>query len=922
MINILIGLRFWGFIWYIRVKITKTYKNEIEEDKGMEFFHTKTIGEIQKEHSIKLEIGLTKTQVDQKIQQYGENRLKEKKGRTIAQMIFEQFKDVMVLVLLVASGLSIAVGEITDGCVIIGIVILNAVLGVVQENKASNALKALKEMAAPRAKVIRDGITQSIDSPELVPGDIVVLDAGDYVPADLRLFESINLKIDESALTGESVAVEKDINHEPEEAAPIADRINMAYMSTIVTYGRGKGIVCGTGMKTEIGKIADLLNESDETQTPLQKKLADFGKMLAAICLVVCIIIFALGMLRGEPIMEVFMTAVSLAVAAIPEGLPAVVVVVLAMGMQKMIKKDAIMKKLSAVETLGSTTVICSDKTGTLTQNKMTVLKVYDGEEEWDVSGTGYAVNGQITHGKKNIQEIDYLLKAAVLCNDAKMKDETVIGDPTEGALIVLGAKAGYDREKLNSQFPRLQEFPFDSDRKLMSTLHGMDGKHTMFTKGAPDNILSKSTKIYVGGIIRDLTEADRTRINNMNAFYANKALRVLGYAYKLVDPNAKLNDQENDLIFTGLSCMIDPPREEAKEAIKLCKKSGIRVVMITGDHITTASAIAKELGIIEDENQAIEGVKLNNYNEEDLIKLVTRINVFARVSPEHKVRIVEAIKANKEVVAMTGDGVNDAPALKKADIGIAMGITGTDVSKEAADMVLTDDNFASIVDAVEEGRIIYSNIRKFVGFLLSCNIGEILIVFVALLAGWAVPLVPIQLLWINLITDSFPAFALGLEEGEKDIMNQKPRDPGDPLVDKAMKIAIFFQSIGLAAATLASYRLGFILAGDVSNEKALVIARTFCFTTLILGEMLRAYSARSEVKPLFKMKLLGNHFLNYSVLIAVGLLLLVIYIPFLQGIFKTSALSFSQFGVAFLLSLVPLVAGEFSKHLKKNNTI
>ncbi len=861
--------------------------------------------------------GLNASQVEARLKQYGENKLIGKKGRGMLEMVLDQFKDFMVLILIAASILSIAVHEIADGIVILVIVILNAVLGVVQENKASNALRALKEMSAPRAKVIREGVLQTIESPNIVPGDLIVIEAGDYVPADLRLINSVNLRIGESALTGESVAVEKDASKMMEEGTQLADRENCAFMSTIVTYGRGSGIVYGTGMDTEIGKIATMLNETEEGLTPLQLKLAEFGKMLGIICIIVCGIIFGLGLLRQQPLIEVFMTAVSLAVAAIPEGLPAVVTVVLAMGMQRMIKRDAIMKTLSAVETLGSTTVICTDKTGTLTQNKMTVLKIYDGLSEWEVTGTGYTFEGTIKSKDKKIETVDLLLKAAVLCNDSQIKDETVIGDPTEGALIVLGEKGGYSKDKLNTEYTRLKEFPFDSDRKMMSTQHLIEGSYLMFTKGAPDIILSRSSKILLNGEIKSLEEADRVRIQEMNVSYAQQALRVLGYAYKVVKEGATLENEENELIFLGLTCMIDPPRQEAKEAVSLCKKAGIRVVMITGDHITTASAIALELGIISDKSQTLEGHKINEYSGEKFVEAVKNINVFARVSPEHKVRIVEAIRANGDVVAMTGDGVNDAPALKKADIGIAMGITGTDVSKEAADMILTDDNFASIVDAVEEGRIIYSNIRKFVGFLLSCNIGEVLIIFFALLVGWAVPLVPIQLLWINLITDSFPAFALGLEKGEKDVMDHKPRNPKESLVDRKMKVAILFQSIALAIATLASYRIGFVLAGDVDGNQALLVARTFCFTTLIFGEMLRAYSARSEDKFIFQIKVFANKFLNLSVLLAIVLLFVVLYVPFLQGIFSTVGLNPLQLAVAIGLALVPLIAGELAKLAK-----
>ncbi len=880
-------------------------------------YYNKSIGDIEASLKTDVSSGLMDADVLKAREEYGENRLQEKEGKTLLKMIIEQVSDFMIIILIIASILSIVAGEAKDGIIILGIVVLNAVLGITQERKASNALAALKSMAAPKAKVIRNGKIDLIDSKDLVPGDVVQLESGDYVPADLVLTESVNMKIDESALTGESVSVDK-VTGVVELDAPIGDRVNSAFMSTIVTYGRGSGIVTGTGMNTEIGKIATMLNETEEGKTPLQEKLANFGKMLGILCIIVCVIIFGLGIYRGEPLLEVFMTAISLAVAAIPEGLPAVVTVVLAMGVTRMVSRHAIMKNLGAVETLGSTTVICTDKTGTLTQNKMTVLKLYDGEEEWQVSGTGYGFDGQITSDmNKDASVIERLLQVAVLCNDAQIKDEEVIGDPTEGALIVLAAKGGFDQEEQSKLYPRLAEFPFDSDRKLMSTKHLIDGQHYMFTKGAPDVALSRCSKILINGEVRDINDEDKERIMAKNTSYAENALRVLAYAYKAVDEASDLLNEEQDLVFVGLSCMIDPPREEAKEAVKLCKKAGIRVVMITGDHIVTASAIAMELGIIESEDQALEGAKINDYSEEDFREKVKTTSVFARVSPEHKVRIVETVKSNGDIAAMTGDGVNDAPALKRADIGIAMGITGTDVSKEAADMILTDDNFASIVDAVEEGRIIYSNIRKFVGFLLSCNVGEIFIIFIAMLSGWAVPLVPIQLLWINLITDSFPAFALGLEEGEKDIMDQQPRDPKEPIVDRAMKIALVFQSVGLTVAVLGSYRLGFIMAGDIPAEAQLTVARTFCFTTLILGEMLRAYSARSEHKSLFSLKILSNKYLNYSVAGAILLLFIVVYVPFLQPIFSTTALTLGQLGIAAGLSLVPLFFGEIAKKVK-----
>lgn len=581
-----------------------------------------------------------------------------------------------------------------------------------------------------------------------------------------------------------------------------------------------------------------------------------------------------------------------------------------------MISRNAIMKRLSAVETLGSTTVICTDKTGTLTQNKMTVLKIYDGFDTWDVSGTGYGFEGEITNESKNIEEIDMLLKSMVLANDAEISDGEVIGDPTEGSLIVAGAKAGYLKEDVNNKYPRINEVPFDSDRKLMSTEHNIDSKKILFTKGAPDVVLDRAKYILENGQVREINSEDIERISEQNASFASSALRVLGFAYKELNDDSNIEDEEKDLIYIGLTGMIDPPREEAKEAIKQCKKAGIRVVMITGDHITTAKAIGKEIGIIDSDAQAMEGNEIDSYDDESFKDVVANTNIFARVSPEHKVRIVDSARSLGEIVAMTGDGVNDAPSLKKADIGIAMGITGTDVSKEAADMILTDDNFASIVDAVEEGRRIYSNIRKFVAFLLSCNIGEILVIFIAMLLGWGTPLFAIQLLWINLITDSLPAFALGLETKEENLMEREPRDPKEPLVDNHMKVAIGFQSIGLAIAALTSFKLAPMFA--IEGQDLHILARTFCFVTLIFGELMRAYSARSETVAIYRMKAFSNRMLNLSVIAAAIMLMAVIYIAPLQKIFHTEQLSIVQMLIALGLATIPIVFGEISKKFKK----
>jgi Ca2+-transporting ATPase len=750
-------------------------------------------------------------------------------------------------------------------------------------------------------------------------GDLILLEAGDYVPADMKLIESVNLKVDESALTGESVAVLKDINKENFKNSSKKDiKINKVFSGTIVTYGRGKAIVEKIGMNTEIGNIAKMLNESEDTETPLQEKLSKFGKMLGMVCVLVGVLIIILGLIRKEDIFIIFMTAVSLAVAAIPEGLPAVVTTVLALGMQRMVKRNAIVKKLSAVETLGSTTTICSDKTGTLTQNKMMVTKIFANNKEYNVSGIGYNFDGKIEATKQQIQNIKLLLLDALLCNDSVIKEGECIGDPTEGALVTLAEKAGLSQVKFREQYLRIKEYPFDSERKMMSTMHKVDDKVITFTKGALDNLLDKCKYILIDGEEEILSENKKNEILNLNNKYASEALRVIGYAKRDNTNEEKEEINEEELTFLGFTGMIDPPREESKIAIEKCKKAGIRTVMITGDHIITGSAIAKKLGIINSEEEAIEGFKIENMTEEELVEVAKDTNVFARVSPEHKVRIVRAIQKSGNIVAMTGDGVNDAPALKNADIGVAMGITGTDVSKEAADMILTDDNFSSIVNAVEEGRIIYSNIRKFVGFLLSCNIGEILIILVSMIANWGIPLVPIQLLWVNLITDSFPAFALGMEKGEKNIMRNLPRAKDEPIVDKKMRLSIIFQSIGLTISVLIAYRLGYYLGIKGAVNDAWILARTFAFSTLILGEMLRAFSARREDEFLWKYKIFSNKFLNISVIIAVLLLVTVLYLPGLQVIFKTSALSMGQIAIVLGLSIIPLMFGEISKKIVK----
>ena len=882
------------------------------------------------------EKGLTSAEAKSRLEKYGPNELAHKKGASIFQMFLEQLKDYMVIILIIASVVSAFVGEGADALIIIAIVILNACLGVFQEYRAGKALEALKKMSAPNAKVIRDGEVTTIPAVELVPGDLVLLDTGDYVPADVRLVESVNLKVEEAALTGESVPVEKFADAELSGDIGLGDQINCGFMSTLVTYGRGRGIVTTTGMNTVIGKIAEMIQEDEEEATPLQKKLNQLGKVLGTACLAVCAIVFVMGLLRGEDLLEMFMTAVSLAVAAIPEGLPAVVTIVLAMGMQRMVKHNAIMKKLHAVETLGSTTVICSDKTGTLTQNQMTTTQMYIPGVEMKVTGEGYNPEGRILIGEEDADlekepALVRFLEIQALCNDSRLEHDTsdgndvwkIMGDPTEGAMVVTTAKVGMTRERMNEKQPRLQEIPFDSKRKLMTTFHKNEkGELLAYTKGAPDILVSLCTKIMDrDGSIRPITDADKEAIMAQNKKLASQALRVLAMAFKPVTEipeNPTPEADEKDLVFSGLVGMIDLPRVEAMEAIKICKKAGIRVIMITGDYKDTAAAIAKELGIIESDDEVMAGADLNQMDDAQVDKAVQHVSVFARVSPEHKVRIVQAVKNNGGIAAMTGDGVNDAPALKRADIGVAMGITGTDVTKETADMIITDDNFASIVEAVEEGRVIYSNIRKFVFFLMSCNVGEILIIFLSMLFNWPMPLLPIHLLWVNLVTDAFPALALGVEKKEPGLMEEKPRDPSEPIVNKNMIINIAVQSIVMTAAVLFAFWLGCERGGGMFTDAGVMMGRTYAFVSIITCELLRAYSARSEKYTIFKIGLFSNRKMNLATIGSFALLFVVMLVPALNDVFNVSHLAFSDWDVVILISIMPLVFGELTKVIKR----
>ncbi|MDD3865549.1 MAG: cation-translocating P-type ATPase [Candidatus Izemoplasmatales bacterium] len=867
--------------------------------------------------------GLTTEEVLKRQLADGKNELAEKKKKTLFKMFLEQFKDFLVIILLIAAGVSIVTGILTnegliDGIIILAIVILNAILGVTQEQKASNALAALKKLSSPHAKVLRNGKTVEIASPELVRGDIVFLEVGDFIPADIRLIESTNLQIDEAALTGESQPVEKYARMTYEETKPLAERQNMTYMSTLVSSGKAMGIVSDIGMQTEIGKIATMLDTVEEGKTPLQKTIDQFAKILGIICIAVSVVVFILGVmdLEHNDIFEIFLTAIALAVAAIPEGLTAVITVVLALGMQRMVKRHAIIKNLSTVETLGQATVICSDKTGTLTQNKMTVQRVFDLTREYVVTGLGYETAGNILYEDKQVSitnNLDIIMKICLLCNDSKLEGiDKVIGDPTEGALLVLTAKAGFDYETSQERYPQLNEYSFDSDRKLMTSINIIDNKNYVLTKGACDQLIKKCGYISLDGVVREISEADKKMILTQNELFSQQAFRVLGYAYQTTDdPMSK--DLENNLIFVGLTAMIDPPREEAAEAIKLCHQAGIRVMMITGDHLTTAKAIATELGILKPGHLALSGEDTEKMTDKEYEDAIMNCDVFARSTPKDKIKIVNILQKHGEIVAMTGDGVNDSPALKQADIGVAMGITGTEVSKEASNMILTDDNFASIVSAVEEGRVIYSNIRKFTIYLVSCNIGEILIILIAMVFSssfhYVIPLLAIHLLWINLMTDSFPAFALGMEKQEKGIMDQNPRGSKEQLLNKQTLIKILFQGLGLAVAALTSFLIGISISGASITQ-----ARTMIFLTVVFGELIRTYSARSETKFLFQMKPFGNKYINYAVAFSLLLVLLLVYIPPFANIFGLEALTIGELAIAAGLGFVPFLFAESTK--------
>jgi P-type Ca2+ transporter type 2C len=928
--------------------------------------HARPVSQALEDLGSHLHDGLTTEEARARLERYGPNELQEKPRPGFLKLLLDQFNNFLVIILIVAAVLSLLLGEVVDALAIIAIITLNAVLGVVQESKAEQALAALKKMAAPNAQVMRDGQQLTVPARELVPGDIVLLEAGNYVPADLRLVESINLKVEEASLTGESVPVNKDARVVLDSDIPLGDRKNSAFMGTLVTYGRGKGVVTSTGMTTQIGMIAEMLQSYEEEDTPLQQKLDELGKVLGIISLAICGIIFVYGVLRDtqigtvfsdglaaylaahkEALVGLFMTAVSLAIAAVPEGLPAVVTICLALGMQRMVSRHALIRKLPAVETLGSATVICSDKTGTLTQNQMTVVRGWAGGHDFAVSGEGYTPEGQFYRGDQpfapaNDAATSLLLRGALLCNDAQLEMSgeeegrrtwRIVGDPTEGALVVAAGKAGLWRQGLETELPRVAEIPFDSDRKRMTTIHAAgdlglgaidlddDGEERGgwrssgmigFVKGAPDIVLQYCDDILVDGQTRPLTRNIRQQILAANSSMGHDALRVLGVACRplpSVPDEPTVEAIECNLTFLGLLGMIDPARPEVKVAVATAKRAGLKSVMVTGDYPDTAAAIAEEIGMLSPGGRVIAGAELDKMSEEELAQVVDHVDAFARVSPAHKMKIVDALKMRGHVVAMTGDGVNDAPALKRANIGVAMGITGTDVTKETADMVLTDDNYASIVSAIEEGRVIYSNIRKFVFYLISCNIGEILIIFLAMLAGLPIPLRPIQLLWLNLVTDGAPALALGLEKGDPDIMSRPPRPTREPVINREMQLGVVVQAIVMTAAVLLAYY--FVGLRRFETEDG---AKTVAFATLIVSELLRAYTARSERYPLLKIGVFGNKWMQYAVGASLLLLLLVIYVPFLQTVFGTVPLSATDWLQMLPFMLMASIAAELTK--------
>ncbi|MFY9174187.1 MAG: cation-translocating P-type ATPase [Peptococcia bacterium] len=890
-------------------------------------WHTLSTSETILEFKTDQNKGLDPSEAARRLELVGLNQLITKKKISPWAIFLGQFKDIMVLVLIGATIISGILGEYADALTILAIIIINAVLGFVQEYRAEQSLDALKKMVAPEANVVRGGITMKIPASQIVPGDIVRLESGDIVPADLRVCETSQLEVSEAALTGESLPVKKNAELVLEEKVSLGDRKNMCYMGTVITRGKGRGIVVDTGMQTEMGQIAGYIEQVEEEQTPLQNRLAQLGKWLIAFCFLIVGVVVVAGIIRGEALHQMFLTGVSLAVAAIPEGLPAIVTVALAIGVQKMVKKQAIVRALPAVETLGCATVICSDKTGTLTQNEMTVRRYFLGGEYLDFSGEGYDPRGKISFAQG--KNPDPLLKSAVekafrvaaLCNNAQLQRDKigigglfrrpnegswgVIGDPTEGALLVSAAKGGVWREVVEKEETRVLEIPFDSERKMMSVVYAskQNGSRTVYSKGAPDILLERCANVFWQGKVQKLSPLIKKQIMQANDEMAGKALRVLGLAYKELEPKLSMEKEEvleNDLIFLALAGMIDPPRSSAVKAIRTCRSAGIKTVMITGDHQNTAVAVAQELRILNTErSKVLSGMELDQLSDAQLRKMVNEISVYARVSPKHKLRIVKALKNAGHIVAMTGDGVNDAPAVKEADIGISMGNTGTDVTKEASALILANDDFATIVAAIREGRIIYDNIRKFIRYLLSSNVGEVLTMFLATIMGLPLPLMSIQILWMNLVTDGLPAMALGLDAGDPDIMERKPRHPRESIFAHGLVRSILVRGTIIALSTLTVYILGFFLGG-----KDLHLARTMAFTALIFSQLSYVFECRSERYSIFQLGFFTNIYLVGAVSISVIAQLAVIYIPFLQRVFHTVPLNLYHWSIIIIFAV------------------
>ena len=872
--------------------------------------HNKTVKDALKELNAS-EKGLSQNDVDERIKKYGLNELKEGKKISPWRIFFQQLNSMVVYILIAAVIISVIIGftkteeafpeEFVDAIVIFAILVVIAVLGFVQEYNAEKAIDALKKMASLKATVLRDGEKKDIDAKSLVPGDIILLETGDKIPADSRLIEAFNLQVQEGALTGESQPVKKHTN-ELDEKTPIADRKNMVFAGTIVVSGRAKAVVAGTGMQTEIGKIAKMIEDVHDEETPLQKKMDQLGRIMGYATIGIAAAVFLVGLLVHEaPMVEMLIVAVSLAVAAIPEGLPVVVTISLAVGTQRMLKRNALIRRLPSVETLGEVNVICTDKTGTLTKNEMTVKKIFANNKIIDVEGTGYGTKGNFLYKGKQIDpaELEMILKIGALNNDSSLKEGTIIGDPTEGALVVSAAKSGMAKEDLEAEYPRIDEIEFTSERKMMTTVHEHHGEKLAFVKGAPEVIIKLCNYVYVDGKIEQLSDSEKENILETSKEFANEALRVLGFAYKTVTDT----NPEKNLIFAGIQGMIDPPREEVKIAIEKCNKAGIRVVMITGDHEITAGAIAREIGL---NGKTVSGNKLDEM--EHLDDIVDDTSIFARVNPEHKIKIVEALKKKGYTVAMTGDGVNDAPALKKADIGIAMGISGTDVAKEASDMILTDDNFASIVSAIEEGRGIYDNIRKYFSYLVSCNIGEVLIIFFGTLAGLPLVLTAIQLLLINLVTDGLPAIALSVDPFEPNAMSRKPRNKDEPIY-KGLGFMLTAYPIILTISALSVFSWFYFAKGN------LIHAQTATFVMIAISELYRSFSCRSTIYPITKLGFFNNKYLILAVVSSLSILFLGMFVPALRRLFDIVQLGIIEILVLFAVASIGTITIELHKH-------